>query len=151
MTLNVKPFWSLLENYKTAGKAIGLLLLMKPKEITLNCRWKLLNLIGVIFVSMWIPSKVTFISDSYDQFLILILGNEEDYIVVSVVRNREIGFLKNLRRTNVMLSRCKRGMFIFSSKQFLTGPGAETLVGTLLTKTGGSWFTESDIDEKALF
>lgn len=153
MTWNVKPFWSLLKSYKTIGKAIGLLLLMKPKGITLNCRWKLVNFIGVIFVSMWIPSKVTFISCSFIWSIsnALILGNEEDYIIVSVVRNREIGFLRNLRRTNVMLSRCKKGMFIFSSKQFLTGPGAGTLVGTLLTKMGGSWLTESDIDEKDLF
>ena len=79
------------------------------------------------------------------------IGNEEDYIIVSVVRSREIGFLKNLRRTNVMLSRCKRGMFIFSSEQFLTGPGAKTLVGTLLQKIGGSWLTEDDIDKKDLF
>ncbi|KAF8907307.1 AAA domain-containing protein [Gymnopilus junonius] len=34
-------------------------------------------------------------------------GNEEDFIIISVVRSRSLGFLKNLRRTNVMLSRCK--------------------------------------------
>lgn len=50
-----------------------------------------------------------------------------------------------------MLTRCKKGMFIFSSKQFLTGPGAETLVGTLLEKMGGSWLMESDIDEMDIF
>lgn len=78
-------------------------------------------------------------------------GNEEDYIIVSIVRNREIGFLKNLQRTNVMLSRCKRGMFVFSSKQFLTGPGAETLVGILLKKIGDFWLTENDIGKEDLF
>jgi len=100
---------------------------------------------------MWTPFKVTFFTSLYRIYNLNSLGNEEDYIIVSVVRNREMGFLKNLRRTNVMLSRCKKGMFIFSSEQFLTGPGAETLVGTLLTKMGGSWLTESDIDEKEIF
>jgi len=46
-------------------------------------------------------------------------GNEEDYIIISLVRSRELGFLNNLRRTNVMLTRCKLGMFIVTSKQFL--------------------------------
>ena len=88
---------------------------------------------------------------SHTQLMIIKSGNEDDYIIVSVVRNREPGFLKNWRRTNVMLTRCKKGMFIFSSKQFLTGPGAETLVGALLNKMGGSWLMEDDINERDLF
>ncbi|KXN88607.1 Regulator of nonsense transcripts 1 [Leucoagaricus sp. SymC.cos] len=36
-------------------------------------------------------------------------GNEEDYIIVSLVRSKEIGFLKSQRRTNVMLTRFKKG------------------------------------------
>ncbi|KAG6332525.1 hypothetical protein ID866_6562 [Astraeus odoratus] len=35
-------------------------------------------------------------------------GNEDDHIIVSVVRTFKIGFLQNERRTNVMLTRCKR-------------------------------------------
>ena len=38
------------------------------------------------------------------------LGNERDYIIVSLVRTRGLGFLDDHRRTNVMLTRCKRGM-----------------------------------------
>lgn len=45
-----------------------------------------------------------------------------------------------------MLTRCKRGMFIVSNQQFLSGPGAETLVGTLHAKTGQAWLNEADIE-----
>lgn len=83
--------------------------------------------------------------------LMIVLGNEDDYIIISVVRSREIGFLKNLRRTNVMLSRCKKGMFIFSSQKFLTGAGKDTLVGTLCAKMGNTWLNESDIDKEIFF
>lgn len=80
-------------------------------------------------------------------FIKIFLGNEDDYIIISVVRSRSIGFLDNFRRTNVMLTRCKKGMFIFSSQKFLTGPGAETLVGTLLEKMGNSWISDGDLEE----
>ncbi|KAF8896424.1 AAA domain-containing protein [Infundibulicybe gibba] len=48
-------------------------------------------------------------------------GNEEDYIIISLVRSRELGFMRDLRRTNVMLTRCKKGMFIISSQGFIKG------------------------------
>jgi len=86
-----------------------------------------------------------------NQHLRLDIGNEDDYIIISVVRSRSIGFLKNLRRTNVMLTRCKRGMFIVSSQQFLNGPGAGTLVGSLLvkmSKMGEVWVDEGDIEKE---
>jgi len=67
-------------------------------------------------------------------------GNEEDYIIISLVRSRELGFLKKLRRTNVMLTRCKRGMFICSSRTFLSGAGSSSLVGKLSKHMGEeSW------------
>lgn len=76
-------------------------------------------------------------------------GNEEDYIIISLVRSRELGFLNNLRRTNVMLTRCKLGMFIVTSKQFLEGPGSKCLVGTLKDKFGPeAWLTMEDIEEE---
>ncbi|KAF9007590.1 P-loop containing nucleoside triphosphate hydrolase protein [Cyathus striatus] len=59
-------------------------------------------------------------------------GNEEDYIIISLVRSRELGFLPSLRRTNVMLTRCKKGMFIVTSEDFLLGAGADSLVGQLV-------------------
>ncbi|KAI9574012.1 P-loop containing nucleoside triphosphate hydrolase protein [Boletus coccyginus] len=46
-------------------------------------------------------------------------GNEEDYIIISLVRSRELGFLQDKRRVNVMLSRCKRGMVIFTNKAYI--------------------------------
>lgn len=59
------------------------------------------------------------------------IGNEDDYIIISLVRSKKLGFLKNLRRTNVMLSRCKRGMYICSSWDFLHGIGRGSLVGRM--------------------
>lgn len=79
-------------------------------------------------------------------------GNEEDYIIISLVRSRELGFLTNLRRTNVMLTRCKLGMIIVSSEQFLTGVGSTTLVGTLLEKMGPSaWLGKAEFEAGELF
>jgi hypothetical protein len=75
------------------------------------------------------------------------VGNEQDYIIISLVRSRNLGFLTNLRRTNVMLTRCKKGMFIVSSRKFLTGPGSSTLVGTLMEKMGpDAWLEMEDIE-----
>ncbi|KAG6329772.1 hypothetical protein ID866_9318 [Astraeus odoratus] len=59
-------------------------------------------------------------------------GNEEDYIIISLVRSLDLGFLSDLRRTNVMLTRCKRGMVIFTSKLFMEKYGKDSLVGSLL-------------------
>jgi superfamily I DNA and/or RNA helicase len=75
-------------------------------------------------------------------------GNEDDYIIISLVRSRELGFLKNLRRTNVMLTRCKRGMFICTSRAFLNGQGSKTLVGQLLKHVGEAGWLELDDLEK---
>jgi regulator of nonsense transcripts 1 len=79
--------------------------------------------------------------------LILPLGNEDDFIIISVVRSRTLGFLKDIRRTNVMLSRCKRGMFIVSSQQFLKGTAAESLVGQFLKRVESPvWLSVADIE-----
>ncbi|GLB40322.1 putative AAA domain containing protein [Lyophyllum shimeji] len=75
-------------------------------------------------------------------------GNEEDYIIISLVRSFELGFLINLRRTNVMLTRCKKGMFIVSSRKFLKGKGASTLVGALEQRMGPeAWLEIKDLEE----
>ncbi|KAH9058402.1 P-loop containing nucleoside triphosphate hydrolase protein [Lactarius vividus] len=76
-------------------------------------------------------------------------GNEDHYIVVSLVRTKELGFLSNLRRTNVMLTRCQRGMYIVSSKAFLQERGASSLVGQMAAELGnlpGAWLTQKDIE-----
>ena len=68
-------------------------------------------------------------------------GNEADHIIVSIVRTTAPGFMKNHRRTNVMLSRCKKSMMICTNREFLQNTQvAETLVGQLakehVPKTG---------------
>ena len=76
-------------------------------------------------------------------------GNEDHVIIISVVRTRDPGFLTSLRRTNVMLTRCQRGMYIVSSKAFLQGSGANSLVGMMAAELGkrpGAWLTRKDIE-----
>lgn len=73
-------------------------------------------------------------------------GNEDDYILISVVRHRELGFLTDLRRTNVMLTRCKRGMYIFTSKVYMGRDGKESLVGQLADSYGErAWMTIEEV------
>jgi regulator of nonsense transcripts 1 len=67
-----------------------------------------------------------------------ISGNEDDYIIVSVVRSVKLGFLTDARRVNVMLTRCKKGMIICSNRTFLEGPAAHTLVGKMFAIFGDS-------------
>ena len=84
--------------------------------------------------------------------ILYLLGNEEDYIILSLVRSREIGFLKSLRRTNVMLTRFKRGMFVVSSKKFLAGAGRDCLVGAIAAKIGSkAWLNVNDIAKGNFF
>ena len=71
-------------------------------------------------------------------------GNEADHIIVSIVRTTAPGFMRNQRRTNVMLSRCKKSMMICTNRLFLQKKNvAKTLVGKLakehVPKTG--WVT----------
>ncbi|KAF8843771.1 hypothetical protein BDN67DRAFT_896582 [Paxillus ammoniavirescens] len=81
-------------------------------------------------------------------------GNEEDYIIISLVRSRDLGFLEDKRRMNVMLSRCKRGMVIFTNKAYITkyaGPG-KSLVGELIFQyyegdEGGAWMEVGEIEK----
>jgi len=78
-------------------------------------------------------------------------GNEDDYIIISIVRSFGLGFLDNLRRTNVMLTRCKRGMFICSSQAYLEGDGANSLVGDLAAEFGEKgWVGMEDLEEVLL-
>ncbi|KAF8126923.1 hypothetical protein EV363DRAFT_1452614 [Boletus edulis] len=76
-------------------------------------------------------------------------GNEEDYIVIPPVRSRDLGFLEDKRRMNVMLSRCKRGMVIFTNKAYIekyAGPG-KSLIGELTHKwyDGEAWIEMGDL------
>jgi len=76
-------------------------------------------------------------------------GNEEDFIIISLVRSRSLGFLQNLRRTNVMLTRCKRGMYIVTSQAFLlNGAGKDSIVGELSKYVGDiGWLEMKDIED----
>ncbi len=64
------------------------------------------------------------------------IGNEADLIIISVVRTEGIGFLENERRLNVMLSRCKRGMWIACNLKFLL---SESCAATLLGRMAKEW------------
>lgn len=65
-------------------------------------------------------------------------GNEKDFVIVSLVRSKGLGFLNDYRRTNVMLTRCKRGMYIITSWNFVWERAANTLVGRMAAKWGDS-------------
>ncbi|KAG2038451.1 P-loop containing nucleoside triphosphate hydrolase protein [Suillus americanus] len=74
-------------------------------------------------------------------------GNEEDHIIVSLVRTQGVGFLTNMRRMNVMLTRYKMSVIICTNRDFVTnGEAADTLVGQLaLTMDPDAWLESRDI------
>ncbi|OBZ72573.1 ATP-dependent helicase NAM7 [Grifola frondosa] len=75
-------------------------------------------------------------------------GNEDDYIIISLVRSQALGFIADLHRTNVMLTRCKRGMFIFTSWDFLFGVGSESLVGEMARDLSDDvWLNMQQVEE----
>ena len=63
-------------------------------------------------------------------------GNEDNIIVISLIRSKTLGFLTSTRRANVMLTRCQPGVYIVSSKAFLEGKGADSLVGKMAAELG---------------
>ncbi|KAJ7257766.1 AAA domain-containing protein, partial [Mycena rebaudengoi] len=72
-----------------------------------------------------LPHDAVFNVDSFQ-------GNEADYVLVSVVRTTQPGFLKSLNRMNVMLTRARKGMVIVTCAAFLRSEsGARTLLGKL--------------------
>lgn len=59
-------------------------------------------------------------------------------------RGNPLGFLKNARRSNVMLSRCKKGLLVLAQRSFLESDNArETLVG----KMASEWENWSEWDD----
>ncbi|KZT00794.1 uncharacterized protein LAESUDRAFT_665317 [Laetiporus sulphureus 93-53] len=73
-------------------------------------------------------------------------GNEEDHIIISIVRSEKIGFLSNMRRTNVMLTRCKKSMLICTSRAFLQHKAKASLIGKLADEWGDdAWLTWQDV------
>jgi superfamily I DNA and/or RNA helicase len=71
------------------------------------------------------------------------LGNEDDHIIISLTRSEKIGFLKEVRRTNVMLTRCKRSMVICTSRAFLTSVASTSLVAALAERLGPQHWIDS--------
>lgn len=63
-------------------------------------------------------------------------GNEADYIIISLVRTKSIGFLDNDRRANVLLTRCRKGMFVVCNQRLITSERARR---TLLGRFASSW------------
>ncbi|KAJ8581700.1 hypothetical protein M405DRAFT_751348 [Rhizopogon salebrosus TDB-379] len=74
-------------------------------------------------------------------------GKQSDHIIVSLVRSEGVGFLTNVRRMNVMLTRCKKSMIICTNRKFVTaGTAANTLVGKLAAAMGPEgWLDSRDI------
>lgn len=79
-------------------------------------------------------------------------GQESETVIISLVRDgmdmdgHTQGFLSNERRTNVLLSRTKQHMYIFSSRRFLEGKGSDTLVGQLAELVGESrWRSHEEL------
>ncbi|KAF6742050.1 AAA domain-containing protein [Ephemerocybe angulata] len=74
-------------------------------------------------------------------------GNEADYIIVSLVRSgTKLGFLQEQRRANVMLTRCKKGMIICTSRPFVEGVACDSLVGKLAETLGPeAWISSTRI------
>ncbi|KAM0756438.1 P-loop containing nucleoside triphosphate hydrolase protein [Meredithblackwellia eburnea MCA 4105] len=77
-------------------------------------------------------------------------GQEDDIIIVSIVKTSKLGFLNELRRSNVMLTRLKRAMVVVTNRGFLTSVARQTLVGQMaaeLTKgnPNSDWITELSI------
>jgi hypothetical protein len=81
---------------------------------------------------------------------LFVVGNEEDYIVISLVRSTALGFLADLRRTNVMLTRCKKGMIICTSQKFMKRAGCESLVGSLLEYYEHEWIDMDELERIAM-
>lgn len=73
-------------------------------------------------------------------------GNEDDHIIISVVRSDKIGFLSNLRRSNVMLTRCKASMTICTSQSYLGGTAKDTLLGQMAAEWGdAAWIGRREL------
>jgi superfamily I DNA and/or RNA helicase len=81
---------------------------------------------------------VSFCVDSFQ-------GNEADHIIVCLVRTEKVGFTRDLRRSSIMLSRCRQSMVVLTSKRFVGGVGRDTLAGKMAAKGGQAiWVSWTD-------
>ncbi|KAF7316711.1 hypothetical protein HMN09_00404200 [Mycena chlorophos] len=74
----------------------------------------------------------------YDAQRGMLERNEDDFIVLSLVRTRGVGFMNETRRVNVMLTRCKKGLIVCTNRGFVQGQARNTLIG-LLADRADSW------------
>lgn len=148
------PFRS--QKYSTKNKNhIESSLPMVLSEISLSRSLRIMVYLGKTESSLLTLSRVIL----HYYFYLLItkasIGNESDYIVISLVRTRSVGFLHDLRRSNVMLSRAKRGMLICSNRCFLESPEAkDTLIGKMAeewSKIEGGWIMNQDMLTEGLY
>ena len=96
----------------------------------------------MLTVSKVSPSIVPYSWPGLALTLLRTAGNEADYVIVSAVRSKGPGFLRSENRMNVMLTRCKKGMVIVTSRAFLQGGGRKTLLGQLAAEYEGKFGVE---------
>ena len=78
----------------------------------------------------------------------MLAGNEDDYIIISLVRTVKLGFLFDRRRANVMLTRCKKGLIICTQRKFVEGPAEGSLIGELCNSfEEPPWVSGKDVQD----
>ena len=147
--LREPPSLNLLRSSRKKTKSTALLPPMMLSVISWKMTSRLLVSCGKTSASMWTPSKARHFNSPSGIWLNLhIVGNEKDYIVVSLVRSHGLGFLDDKRRTNVMLTRCKRGMYIVTSWEFVWQRAYATMVGRMAAAWGDeAWVTAEHVVE----
>lgn len=96
---------------------------------------------------MWTASKVclSLLFNYLQRTKIESLGNEADYILISVVRSTGPGFLISRNRVNTMLTRCRRGMIVVTKRAFTKMWNVqETLLGNLVDHWRDSYGREME-------
>lgn len=63
-------------------------------------------------------------------------GEQNDYVIVSMTRSRHIGYLRDVRRLTVLLSRARLGLYIFGRRElFETCPEMKPAMDLLVQRT----------------
>ncbi|KAF8220625.1 hypothetical protein L208DRAFT_1538930, partial [Tricholoma matsutake] len=68
-------------------------------------------------------------------------GNEEHFIIISIVCLEKIGFFNENQHVNIMLTH-KKGKIILTSWAFVKGKASSSLVGSLATALGPQAWVE---------
>ncbi|KAG6840404.1 hypothetical protein C0991_006913 [Blastosporella zonata] len=91
-----------------------------------------------------LPWEYVFNVDSFQ-------GNEADFVLVSVVRSGAVpGFLSSRNRMNVLLTRCRKGIVIVTSRSFIRAGGKHTLLGSLEQHWSGILGNGAWVDWRAI-